>query len=961
MKRLVSLLTAVLFLFTMLPVGALADGAGTFTVKDSLGAELEENDIIDTVEGVLTLVVGNASEVDLDGIAISDYNGAVVATKKSDTEIEVKFGRLAEGEHTLTVGAVEFTFTAEKKYHTNTDFEDYTDSNIATELENDNLSLIYPTYAEAGGTAYAKVKSFTSGSSAGKKYIGLSPANGTGFTSNKWLGMVVDGKNFNNTTDVNEDKVYVLDVSYYRNKNHGYGFGALSDGTDRINKNASTLLASQNAAYSNNLSVSTGLALKGTLYWPRMVLVRDGSDLRQDLYDFGGNAANPYIGSNKNKVSAATEVNQLTVLGFNSYLASATNEMQIASVKCYPERLLSILKVGAFDYNTNKVILHMSDDVKGTADAIIVTKGEDEVTGYDVELDNDTRTITLTFTDGLDAGTYTVDISGLCSTNDLKAYTATSEFIVLADADKPPVAQPVVTDYLGNELEDNGTIRTIDGELTLTFESAIDADTIDAIEISGGVKGEIVKEVNGNVVTINFGRLDEDTDYTLSVPLDVMTTDGRNVTALELGFTAVKAYHTNADFEDYTDSNIATELENDNLSLIYPSYAEAGGTAYAKVKSFTSGSSAGKKYIGLSPANGTGFTASKWLGMVVDGKNFNNTTDVNEDKVYVLDVSYYRNQNHAYGFGALSDGTDRINKNASTLLASKNAAYSNNLSVSTGLALKGTLYWPRMVLVRDGSDLRQDLYDFGGNAANPYIGSNKNKVSAATEVNQLTVLGFNSYSADATNEMQIASVKCYPDMLPSVLTTNHAGNTAVFHMSDDIDEDTLSAIVVKKNDEAVTEGVSTSYADRTITVTLPEGTDTYTIDMSAVQSTVGLRVYSADAIQAYGKCSVSDVVFKDASGNEITDAAALAAANVVGVTANIVNAGEDTVAYLAVYGKDDAGNNKLIDVVEATITDGVVSAATKEFTPGVVTQAKLFVWESISTLTPLVTAKQCLQ
>jgi len=537
MKKLISLLMTVFVLASVLSVGALADTvpAGAY-VTDSIGTELTDGDTIATVEGQLTVVFDSAvTDAALDGISITatvgSFRGAVAAEidKADSSKVNVRFGRLEDGaEYVLSVPAAdfEFNFAAETKYHTNADFEDYTDSNLAENLKRDNLSLIYPSYAEAGGTAYARVNSFASGETSGKKYIGLVPTHGTGFVANKWLGMVVDGKNFNNTDDISEDKVYVLDVAYNRSADVAIGFGALADGTDRLKKNASSLLVSQGKAYSNNIGNATALALDKTLYWPRMVLVRDGSDLRQDLYDMSANATKPYIGSNKNKVSSSTEVKQLTVLSFNSYKATDAREMQIASVKCYPERLLTVIKASPYEGGeTRQLVLHMSDEFDEqsvSSDTIVITKvNGGEVTGYDISADNYERTITLTFPDGLRKGDYTIETDGMIGSNGLTGYSEKLGFTVdVANGiEYYETENYSVTDALGTPVSDNNIAGI--AKVNVSFDVISDeGNAFTAALVIYNKDGRVVRIATDNAAIANGNE---------SVTLSVSTPDDINI------------------------------------------------------------------------------------------------------------------------------------------------------------------------------------------------------------------------------------------------------------------------------------------------------------------------------------------------------------------------------------------------------------------------------------------------
>lgn len=982
MKRLVSLLTAVLFLFTMLPVGALADGAGTLTVRDSLGATLEANDIIDTVEGVLTLEVADANAVDLDGITISDYKGAVVATKKSPTEIEVKFGRLAEGAHTLTVGTDTFIFEAEKKYHVDTDFSDYT---VGTSEADENLCYLCGWGGIDKTNTTATITAHTSGSDS---YLKMDTQKDTARTctcqtTSNTHGLAIDAgelENFNSTSVVNDDKVFVIDAVIVGGSSAGTFIIDAYDSEGNSMINPSTSLVSWNsgiAANCDNAETYTfTTSTKSSLKWrePKAVLRRaDDGTLARDLYDVLNDHV--YVGTSTKNVAESYTVPTIGVLTRAAHKTTVYN-LRYDSVQAYSERLLSILDVEVSDDESNTVVLHMSDDVLETVSGDVAVTGatSGEVFDFTQTIDNDNRTITLTFASGLAADTYTVDISALYGSNQLKAYTGTKAFTLTETWEEAKLAAPVVTDYFGNELEENDTIRTIDGELTLTFADDVDADTVDDITIAG-VVGKVVKAVTDNVVTLKFGRLDEETTYTLSVPASVQTTEGRKFKALELNFTAEKKYHVNTDFSDYTiGQNIGGAA---NLYyLCHWGVEDATNTGYSLVTH----TSSTDKYLKLTTSKvantctcGTVLNTHGLALKAGELEDFNSTSVVNKDKVFVIDAVVRTGNNGPATYLIdcyTSGGTRKTNTNTSLVSWNAGKAANTNLTLTNNAEgdaasytfttnSKSSIPWrePKAVLRRaaDGT-LARDLYDVLNNHA--YVGTSANNIDGSYTVPTIGILT-RAGSTSTAYDLRYDSVQAYCDMLPSVLAESHVGNKAIFYMSDDIDEDSLENVAVTKAGEPVVIDTPVFNAgDRSITITLPAGSDEYTIDMSAVQSTSGLRMYSADATKTHAACTVTGVVFKDDSGYEITDADDLAAANVVSVEASIVNAGEDTVAYLVVY---DTVNNKLIDVVEATITDGVVSATTKEFAPGVVTQAKLFVWESISTLTPLVTASQCLQ
>ena len=192
------------------------------------------------------------------------------------------------------------------------------------------------------------------------------------------------------------------------------------------------------------------------------------------------------------------------------------------------------------------------------------------------------------------------------------------------------------------------------------------------------------------------------------------------------------------------------------------------------------------------------------------------------------------------------------------------------------------------------------------------------------------------------------------DVLPTVLASGYNAGLATLSFSDDLDEATLENIVVTNiAGQTVEYEYSYTAEERKLEINLPDAAQ-YSIDLSAVQSTAGLRMYPADAVQGVAIPSVTAVAFTDGT-NEITTAAALAAAQTVSVTAGGENLPAGCVAYLAVYGEGGC----LLDVVQATVTNGVITAATTKALTGA-TQATLFVWESLRTLRPLVAAEYCL-
>lgn len=128
----------------------------------------------------------------------------------------------------------------------------------------------------------------------------------------------------------------------------------------------------------------------------------------------------------------------------------------------------------------------------------------------------------------------------------------------------------------GTSLSSTTNVATDIGTITLTFSDNVKADTISGITMTDA-DGESVPNfsarASANTVVLTFGGLTEGTNYTITIPSTVQSTDGLSVTPAEFKFKTLSNVITSVDYENY--ETTATEIDFANVSNnVHPDYAQ---------------------------------------------------------------------------------------------------------------------------------------------------------------------------------------------------------------------------------------------------------------------------------------------------------------------------------------------------------------------------------------------------
>ena len=968
MKRSISVLLVLLMIMTILPIGVSADTTepAKAVVTDSAGVVIQNNGKISTVEGELNIQLDDAtsaqtalSTITLKKTDGSDIKGACVC-KANDSIITVKFGRLEEGEYTLSIPAADetITFTAEEEYLTKQTF----DTGYVPAQGTDNLTYQYG----ENQMPPDDISGFVSVENGHiKMKHNVAPDADTGF------GLLVTANglpdsDFNNKKNVDADMVYVVDADLSVNgttnvrKYFGTKYYTGSDGYV-IDRSAIDKLPVWGATDgTKGIAMLIGTTFHGNYkiennsvdgwFKPRMVLRRDADGkLASDLYN---RVNNSFIGTDDYTTDAA--VNHIGVFVMRP-TKSTGEEMHVDNIYVRPERLMSVLKT---DYSTSDktITLYMSDDIaEATAEKIKVKNGDAVVENYSVDVDNNNRTITLDFADELVEGNYSINIAGVQSSNGINSYAG--EMFNLMVEDKTALV-PV------SSVPDGGTISTIAGEIKISFGHEIDPSTVttNSIKLNKAnnepIKGAYTVTTSGKGITVQFGRLESDVEYALTVENSVLTVGNvpRAVESKTFTFTAEEEYLTKQTF----DTGYVPAQGTDNLTYQYGENQMPPDD----ISGFVSVENGHiKMKHNVAPDADTGFGLLVTANGLPDS-DFNNKKNVDADMVYVVDADLSVNgtTNVRKYFGTKyytgSDGYV-IDRSAIDKLPVWGATDgTKGIAMLIGTTFHGNYkiennsvdgwFKPRMVLRRDADGkLASDLYN---RVNNSFIGTDDYTTDAA--VNHIGVFVMRPTKSTG-EEMHVDNIYVRPERLMSVLKTDYSTSdkTITLYMSDDIAEATAEKIKVKNGDAVVTGyEVAVDNNNRAVILTFENGFDSssYSFDISNMMSANGIKAYSDS--KTISIPYMSDPVYTDGNGNIIDSDEELTAATTISVSASISGV-ENVVGILAVYDKIDGS---LINTTFASITsNGELTATLTGLDAGTTKEVKLFIWKDLTTITPL--------
>ncbi len=1018
------------------------------TVKDAAGNILANGTEqtpaeISVAEGGVTLsftgAIANPEVITFTKADGSAIKGKYIA-RTSECDVNISFGHLDNDaiykvtvpitvkdvdDRTLTEEFV-FYVKATEKYTTKVDFnaeEGYVVDSAPTQGQ-DNLQYMAGWAEDMTGV--------TIKSENGENYVNV--AN----TASAAHGVLLkaDGlpnNSFHDESIVNEKKAYVVEAkirdSEKNTKDRYFGMGtdATPEGvpTTPGETNYAVVYYKGTTANGYGISGTPKISVDNSDNWIQPVLVlrqspENANVIDRELYD--GLNSYAYKGKvtevpNHANPNVARGVRDKRI-ALNYWFGNAGTGNDIAYVYARPETLLSVIY--SDEYKDGEPIkLYMSDDVDASSiENLKITSGGIEIEKVNVEIDpQDERTIIITAPDGLVAGEYSVDVSSLISSRS-KLRGSSSPYIFSVSKDQGTT----ILSLFGCSVPE-GEIDVDTEQIELTFSAPLNADAVNGVDFTKAdgtpIKGALLKNVSGNKLILNFGRLEAGVDYKLEIKENaVKSADGKLTARAQIfNYTGFENYEVYQDFTNATlpsgaqpyGNDTATSWGNENIKVEISGDAEImtdGDDSYLEIGR----NSSGRYGLYLRPTTAKTFNHTF----------FNNNTD---GKVLAVDVKLR---------GARLDGDASFDEPVlSAFSTSMNGAANpiwNPLSIYAAVGgtpggytysgmlenypayhgyvmqkEEGTGYVHSTAVLKAGEDnkytnidttsfssinVEMSLFDavagknLGTNiCVNDQDGkdwdySTSGNTYFYNSIDWIRLVGryyeSKNYMDYINNRVQITEFSVIHANAMDILKNygyNNATRTISVAMSDDVSEASLENIKITKAGESVDVATSVSYDEQTRTVTvkfpygLPEGD--YQLDVNGLSSARGFNDGKMEIISftvGADETYITKPVFKCGEKTIVTEVVnaeteiLLSAATSVSVTATVGNKPADMVVFLGVYDEND----NLVTVKAADISDdGVITATTSDFTAGKANSIKLFMWEDMVNIKPLF-APMCL-
>ncbi len=1018
MKRQISLLLAIFMLVTILPIGVYADTLVEPTATPTAGT-------ISTVQSEIVLDFGVEINPDtIGGITFTKTGGTAikgaysVSADATDAKlVRVKFGKLEDGEeYTLTVPTTvvdasgnalaetaTFAYTAQKQYITNTDFsgDKYTANTAPTQGED---NIVYATGGKASTSAATVLSETTDGVT--DNYVRV-----TGTTNGQNAILFgLDAKTddtakalFGKDT-IDKDKVLVLEMGVRVNGDSKFLGGHWKLNSEGVMQTVGYTVPatitygavrqnSTNQEFTLTAHAATGTS---TSKWfkPTLVMRRDTTDGKTytDIYDTDiYDNVNGYVATSTDSEPETSEATKISLVAF--YSSDTAQYADATYVRAYNDILLGVVKAEEYSNATRQIVLYMSDDMNTdsvTTETVTVWNGDTPVTGITVTPNNTDRTITIAFPYEMDTATYTIKLAGLKASSGIKGYDENVSFNVVAEAN---LAAPVPSIA-------SGEIDTTAGEITLTFGSEINKDTISGITFTKANEEEIKgiytvtrDEVDTNKIKVEFGRLEAEKGYVLTVPTTVKDIRDRTLTeTATFTYTAKQRYITNTDFSEaeYVTGQPPTQGEDNIVYVAGQTATNATAQVLEETVDDGKGGTTDKFVRVYASSEGTGANQQNAILVGADAKTddtakalFGKDT-IDKDKVLVLEMGVRVNGDSKYLGGhwklLANNGMEVVGYTAPATITSGAVREYNSSALGGGLATnqpfsltlgaktdgKSNWFEPTLVMRRDATDGKTytDIYD----NVNGYVATSTDSEPETSEATKISLVAF--YSSDTAQYADATYVRARQDRLIKVLKQGDYANKSIkLFLSDDVDVQSARDDI-KVYDKAGTEVEDKDVyidEDRGISLRFNAGLDlgTYTIDLSNLKATNGLKSYTQEVEfeVTVAEPALRDIEFTDQAGVSVRNQTDLiAAATEINLSATLKNYTSDCVGFFAVYGE----NNRLLKVVPATFgtqengTRAVSATVDFGIQPGGATNAKVFVWKDLATIEPIVHSSACL-
>ncbi len=553
---------------------------------------------------------------------------------------------------------------------------------------------------------------------------------------------------------------------------------------------------------------------------------------------------------------------------------------------------------------------------------------------------------------------------------DVKIYNT-----ILTDAQISSKHANSADDYVAFEIEAVSADTTIDvnaGEVTVDFSENVDASTVSGITLTkadgSAIKGAYIVSAADDIVTVEYGKLEEGASYKLTIPSTVKSATGKNIAAAEYTFTAAKKYIVN---EDFTGETTVPTISN----ITYMSNSITGDTSAMSIKH----TSDGDYYLAVKPAStdaaGKNYKVSYTLPNALD-----TTADI--DDMHIVEViigseltlkdGQTVSGNVARDFFNINDYQLKLGEihNANMFFyKDRNADTGKNdgnhtMKDSNGFAHIRLAFGTHELA--DGTKLLgYEMVDVLGDYTTTFkpsatYASGKAATAFPNKVSSLLLSHIYTQASDKCDaENRYSDIKVYTQKRTKVLKAeeyNADTKSVTLALNNDLASGEEANIVVTDT-AGTTVSAAPVYnsADRTVTITFTDELNgAYNISLANATDADGFACSESKVtFTAVGAPSVEASYF-DGEMNPLTT---LNGATGVSVTATLSNwAGAAPVAILAVYDNDMLAGVQNAEVIDAAGTSVTYFAQITGLTPlsEATSDVKLFIWEGFDNLIPVI-------
>ncbi len=549
---------------------------------------------------------------------------------------------------------------------------------------------------------------------------------------------------------------------------------------------------------------------------------------------------------------------------------------------------------------------------------------------------------------------------------DVKIYNT-----ILTDAQISSKHSTSEDDYVAFEIEDVSADTTIGvnaGDVAVDFSENVDASTISGITLTkadgSAIKGAYIVSAAADIVTVEYGKLEEGASYKLTIPATVKSISGKNITAADYTFTAAKSYIVNEDFTGETSVPTISHIT-------YMSNSISGDTSAMSINQTTDGD----YYLAVNPTT----DAKDYKVTYTPSVALDTTMDI--DDIHVVEVklgseltakeegaaarNVARNFMRINGAAIASAGefwnanmlfypydSEGAKGSAHTMRKDSNGFAHIRMAFGTYENSDGAKYL--------GYEMK-DLNDGYTTTFKPSsaFGSAQSATAFPNKMSSLLFSHIYPQAADTwTAENRYSDIKVYTQKRTKVLKAedyNADTKSVTLALNNDLASGEEANIVVTDSTGATVSATpSFNSVDRTVTLTFAEDLNgIYSISLANATDADGFACSGSKvAFTAAGAPSV-EAFYYDGNMNELTN---LNGATGVSVVATLSNwTGATPVGILAVY-----DNNTLAGVQVADAeTDGASVVYTAQITgltalSEATSDVKLFIWKGLDNLIPVV-------